>query len=95
MKKLEIVNLACFLFLNSREARAENVIVGVNIANNDGTVSQAFQDEEIQHLADNGVTTIRTGLASYNIDFIIKAHQHGIGSIVMVRPFLGSTATAC
>jgi hypothetical protein len=89
MKRLAILTLACFLFLNSREARAENVIVGVNIANNDGTVSQAFQEEEIKHLAANGVKTIRTGLVSYTIDFIIKAHQHGIASIVMVLPFLG------
>jgi hypothetical protein len=70
-------------------AQFTNVIVGVNISNNDGTLSQAFQDEEIKQLADNHVKTIRTGLASFNIDFIIKAHQHGISSIVMVNAFLG------
>jgi hypothetical protein len=85
MKKLL---LACLLFFNALEGRAQDVIVGV-VSNNDGTLSQAFQDEEIKQLADNGVRTIRTGLVSYNIDFIIKAHQHGISSIVIVLPFLG------
>jgi hypothetical protein len=68
---------------------ADKMILGVNIANNDGTLSQAFQDEEIKQLADNHVKTIRIGLASFNIDFIIKAHQHGISCIVIVLPFLG------
>jgi hypothetical protein len=31
----------------------DKVIVGVNISNNDGTLSQAFQDEEIKQLTDN------------------------------------------
>ena len=89
MKKLAILPLACLLFVSlCYGARARDVIVGV-FWNNDGTASQVFQDEEIKHMADNGVKTIRTGLLSYNIDFIIKAHQHGISSIVMVLPFLG------
>lgn len=89
MRKLSLITVAYLLFVSSYGAQAQNVIVGVNIANNDGTISQAFQDEEIKQLADSGVKTIRTGLVSYDIDFIIKAHQHGIGSIVIVLPFLG------
>jgi hypothetical protein len=88
MKNFSIFTLACILFFHSHEASARDVIVGV-FWNNDGTLSQAFQDEEITHLADNGVKTIRTGLVSYNLDFIIKAYQHGIGTIVLVDPFLG------
>jgi hypothetical protein len=75
-------------------AHAANVIVGVNLSNNDGALSQAFLDEEIKQLVDNHVTTIRTGLASFNIGLIVKAYQHGIGSIVIVGPFLGSKGWA-
>lgn len=92
LTKLSILTLACLLPFSSREARADNVIVGVNVTNNDGSgsVSAIFQDEEIKQLVASHVTTIRIGLASFNIDFMIKAHQHGIGSIVMVMPFLGA-----
>ena len=83
MKNILILILACALFFGYQEARAENVIVGV-IANHNGTLPESFQDEEIKQLAESHVTTIRTGLASFNIDFIIKAHQRGIGSIVIV-----------
>lgn len=83
--------LACILLgaVATRPAQAENVVVGVNVTNNNGSLSASFQDEEIQHLAENHVTTIRVGLVSYTMDFIIKAHQHGISSVVIVLPFLG------
>jgi len=90
MKKLLILTLGCLLFSNSCAAYARDVIVGVDIANNDGSLSAAFQDEEIQQLVESHVTMVRIGLASYNMDFIIKAYQHGIGSIVVVMPFLGA-----
>lgn len=72
-------------------AQADNVVVGVNISNNNGSLSQAFQEDEIRHLAESGVKTIRTGLVAYNADFIIKAYQHGIGSVVIAFPFWGKT----
>jgi hypothetical protein len=91
MNKLWILGIACVLFggLPNHAAHTENVIVGVNVSNNDGSLSASFQDEEIKQLAESHVTTIRVGLVSYNIDFIIQAYQHGIGSVVIVLPFLG------
>ncbi len=91
MMKLSILALVCLLLLSTRGALAQDVIVGVNVTNNDGSgsVSASFQDEEIKQLVESHVTTIRIGLASFNLDFIIKAHQYGIGSIVIVMPFLG------
>jgi len=92
MKRLLRFVIASTLFSIpvSYAAQAGSVIVGVNVTNNDGTVSQEFQDDEIKHLAENGVKTIRTALVSYNIDFIIKAYQHGISSVVVVFPFRGT-----
>jgi hypothetical protein len=90
MKRLSILILACALFFSSQEPHAGDMIVGVNVTNNDGSVSTSFQDEEIKQLIESHVIAIRIGLASFNVDFIIKAHQHGIGSIVMVMPFLGA-----
>ena len=89
MSKLAILTLICFLFFNVDQTRAGSVMVGVNVTNNDGSLSASFQDEEIKQLAAEGVRTIRIGLASFNIDFIVKAYRHGINSIVMVLPFLG------
>jgi hypothetical protein len=91
MKRLFIFVSICVLFGTPaiHAAQAENIVVGVNIANNDGTLSRAFQEEEIKHLTENGVKTIRTGLQVYNIDFIIKAYQQGIGCVVIVFPFPG------
>jgi hypothetical protein len=88
MNKLTILALACALFINPQAARAGKVIVGV-MTNNGAGLPASFLDEEIKHLVENHVTTVRTGLASFNIDFIIKAYQHGIGSIVVVSPFRG------
>jgi len=62
------------------------VIVGV-MTNNGAGLPASFLDEEIKQLVENHVTTVRTGLASFNVDFIIKAYQHGIGSIVVVVLF--------
>src|SRR5580704_6234846 len=91
MNKLWVFGIACILLggLPNHGAHAENVIVGVNVTNNDGSISAAFQDEEIKQLAESHVTAIRVGLVSYNTDFIIKAYQHGIRSVVIVLPFLG------
>ena len=91
MNKLWVFGIAGVLLggLPNYGAHAENVIVGVNVTNNDGSLSAAFQDEEIKQLAESHVTAIRVGLVSFNTDFIIKAYQHGIRSVVIVLPFLG------
>ena len=89
MKKLAYLLLLLGCLLVAPIAWAQGVVVGVNVTNNDGSLSAAFQDEEIKQLAESHVTMIRVGLVSYNIDFIIKAYQQGIGSVVIVLPFLG------
>jgi len=43
-------------------------------------------------MAESGVKTIRTSLFPTTTDFITDAFQHGIGSVVIVYPFLGSRA---
>jgi hypothetical protein len=72
-------------------AQAGNVIVGVNIWN-ENSLSPADQDAEIRQMAESGVKTIRTSLFPNTIDFVIKAYRQGIRSVVIVYPFLGSTA---
>ena len=66
MQKFWISVPACILLgaLATRAAHAEDVIVGVNVTNNDGSLSASFQDEEIKQLAESHVTTIRVGLVS-------------------------------
>jgi hypothetical protein len=89
MKKLVYLLLLLGCLLVVPIAWAQGVVVGVNVTNNDGSLSASFQDEEIKQLAESHVTTIRIGLVSYNTDFIIKYYQHGISSVVIVLPFLG------
>ena len=89
MKKLVYLLLLLGCLLVVPIAWAQGVAVGVNVRNNDGSLSASFQDEEIKQLAEGRVATIRVGLVSFNTDFIIKAYQHGIGSVVIVLPFLG------
>ncbi len=87
MKKCMLVFSFLGCLLVAPVAWAQGVLVGVNVTNNDGYLSKAFQDDEINHLAENGVKTVRVGLVAYNIDFIIKAYQHDISSVVIVFPF--------
>jgi hypothetical protein len=47
-------------------------------------------ENELKHMAASGVKIIRTGLVDYNTEFIIKAHERGISSVVIVFPFRGS-----
>jgi hypothetical protein len=72
-------------------ALASNVVVGVNVWN-EGFLSKTAQDAEIKQMAESGVKTIRTSLFPNTSDFITQAFQHGIGSVVIVYPFLGSEA---
>ena len=66
MFSFPIALFGCLLFvaLPVHAAPADHVVVGVNVTNNDGTLSQAFQEEEIRHLAENDVKTIRVGLVA-------------------------------
>ena len=71
------------------DPKARDVIVGVNIWN-EKFLSETAQENELKHMAASGVKIIRTGLVDYNMEFIIKAHERGISSVVIVFPFRGS-----
>ena len=48
MRKLWILAISgCSLFGDNHAAHAENFIVGVNVTNNDGSLSASFQDEAV------------------------------------------------
>jgi hypothetical protein len=72
-------------------AAAQGAVVGVNVWN-EGYLSPAQQERELQDMAASGVRTIRTSLFQNSIDFIVKASQRGISSVVIVYPFLGTKA---
>jgi hypothetical protein len=75
-------------------APADKVIVGVNMMGVD-QISDAQQEALAQQLQSNGVKTIRTSLGGHGgryTSFVIKAHQHGMGSVVLVSPFANNTA---
>jgi hypothetical protein len=91
VRKLAILMVALLLSANSHGALAEGVLLGVNIWN-EGLIPNVGWEGELQQMAKSGVKTIRTGLFPTTVDFIIQASQHGIGSVVIVYPFLGSTA---
>jgi hypothetical protein len=95
MQKSWIVVMGCVLFgtLTVHAARADTVIVGVNVVGCD-QMSEQQQDATIAQLQKDGVKVIRTTLGGKNdkyTAFVIKAFQHGIGSIVMVSPNKGGT----
>jgi hypothetical protein len=74
-------------------ATSEPIVVGVNVAGVD-LASDQQQDALIVELQKYGVKTIRTALGGHGeryTAFVIKAFQHGIGSVVMVSPFQGNT----
>jgi hypothetical protein len=74
-------------------ALSAQTIVGVNYYN-EGALTKAEQDADIETLAQNGVKTVRTGLGANSIYFITQAFHHGIGCIVLVSPDAGSNAKA-
>jgi len=80
--KIRVFVIACILFvaLPVYAARADNIVVGVNAYGAD-----------VGQMADNGVKTLRISLLpGLPVDFVIQAYQHGIGSVVIVYPFVGS-----
>jgi len=91
MRKLAILMMASLLSASSHGALTEGVLMGVNFWG-EGFIPKASWNDELQQMAKSGVKTIRTSLFPNTVDFIIQASQHGIGSVVIVYPFLGSTA---
>ena len=70
-------------------ADARNIVVGVNSWY---TPRDLSQDDMVKQLAASGVKTIRISLLPNSVDFVIKAYQHGIGTVVIVYPHTGSSA---
>ncbi len=92
-RTLFVVSVALILVLIALQdtAHAQNVVVGANVYD-EGFLSQQSQDGEIERLAKNGVRAIRTGLSNKSVYFITQAYKHGIGTIAIIYPTLGSSA---
>jgi hypothetical protein len=71
-------------------ALAGDVIVGVNTVGAQ-TMTEQQQDALIEQLRQNGVTKVRTGIGESFAHFIIRAHQRGIGAVVIVWPTQGGS----
>jgi hypothetical protein len=72
------------------------MIVGVNVVGVD-LASDKTQDDLLQQLQRSGVKTIRTSLSGHGdryTDFVIKAYEGGIGSVVFLGPTAGSKKNA-
>lgn len=93
MKELMIVALICFLCCGCHQARAQNVIVGVNIVNV-ARLNEQHQDAFVEELRKNGVNTVRLGMDEKYTHFIIRAYQRGIGVVAVVFPWFGSEKKA-
>ena len=92
MQKIFFFLIACgLLVVDQRPALAGKIIVGVN------TPGVQYMNDEQQHalieqLQKNGVKTVRIGIGDKFNRFIIDAHQHGIGAVVVVWPNAKPTA---
>jgi hypothetical protein len=93
MRRCSILSAACILLLLAfaGSGAAKDVVVGVNVYD-EGTITQAQQDAEVDRLAGYGVKTIRTGFSAKSDYFITRAYQHGIGTLAVVYPSGGTTA---
>ena len=91
MRRLALLMMTFLLPASFHAALAEGVLMGVNFWG-EGFIPKATWDDELQQMAKSGVKTIRTSLFPDTVDFIIQASQRSIGSVVIVYPFLGSTA---
>jgi hypothetical protein len=84
MRKIGVFAIAGILpiLLLLHAVHAGSVVVGVNAYGAD-----------IKQMAENGVKTLRISLfPGVPVDFVIQAYQQGIGSVVIVYPFVGSKA---
>ena len=74
----------------AQTVRIAPLVVGVNVPGVQH-MSEAQQDALIGQLQQNGVKTVRTGISEEFTRFIIRAYEHGIGSIVIIYPTQAST----
>jgi hypothetical protein len=82
--------------LAPRSAQAQTVTVGVNVVGVD-LASRQTKDDLLAQLQRYGVNTVRTSLGGHGegyTDFIIEAHQRGIGAVIFIGPEAGSTNNA-
>jgi hypothetical protein len=80
--------IACMLFatIATRSALASNIVSGVNVVGPDQLTAEQ-QTALITELRSAKVKVIRTGLVNdKNVEFIIRAHQAGIGTVGLVLP---------
>jgi hypothetical protein len=97
---LHALGLALVLLLSSalvpHSAQAQTTTVGVNVVGVD-LASKQTKDDLLAQLQRYGVNTVRTSLGGHGegyTDFIIKAHQRGIGAVIFIGPDAGSTNNA-
>ena len=95
MPKFRILAAACILVgaLGANRALAANVIVGVNVVGVEN-LSETQQDALVVLLQKEGVRTVRTGLGDKFTHFITSAFRHGIGTVVIIDPTVGSAAAS-
>ena len=77
-------------------AQAQTAIVGVNVVGVD-LASKQTKDDLLAQLQRYGVNTVRTSLGGHGegyTDFVIKAHERGIGAVIFIGPDAGSTNNA-
>lgn len=91
MKRLSVFMTTCVLAstLFAHATQTSAVVAGVNSWYTPPNMSE---EDMVKQLADNGVKTIRSSLFPNSADFIIKAYQHGIGTVAIVYPHTGSPA---
>ena len=97
---LRALSLFLVLLLSSAfapcSAQAQTAVVGVNVVGVD-LASKQTKDDLLAQLQRYGVNTVRTSLGGHGegyTDFIIEAHQRGIGAVIFIGPEAGSTNNA-
>ena len=85
MHKIFLLIACGLLVVDHRPVLAGNIIVGVNTPGVQYMNDQQ-QDALIEQLQKNGVTMVRIGIGDRFSRFIIEAHKHGIGAVVVVWP---------
>jgi hypothetical protein len=95
MPKFWILSAACILVgaLGANRTLAANVIVGVNVVGVEN-LSETQQDALVVLLQKEGVRTVRTRLGDKFTHFITSAFRHGIGTVVIIDPTVGSAAAS-
>jgi hypothetical protein len=82
MKKFAylVVVLGCMLLTSLAPARADDIVVGVNLVNQPDRLTPKEQDTILEAMKDAGVRVIRAGISNNDksLDFAQRVYAHGI-----------------